>query len=433
MAVWTPKRGVVVIILAGGQGSRLSILSAHRAKPAVPFGGKYRIIDFALSNCVNSGLYDIVVLTQYRPVSLHDHIGTGKPWDLDRSQSIGVRLISPYLGRQGSGWYQGTADAVYQNIDEIQELGAEHVLVLGGDHIYKMDYRPMLMEHLAHDADCTIALQPVPIEDAHRFGLAQTGDDDRITEWLEKPAEPTTNLASMGFYVFRTEALIQRLREDARRDESKRDFGGDVVPHMIASGDRVFAHRFDGYWRDVGTIQSYWDSNMELLAEPPAIDLADRGWLLHTKSKERPPGVITSTGSVTQSMVSHGCHIEGTVERSVLSPGVIVERGAVVRDSIIMFDSVVHRDALLDRVIIDKEAVVNAGAQVGLGDDLTTPNEVQPTRLNTGITLIGKRATVPASARVGRNCRIDPDVGPSDFPTDGVVPSGGTVTRRDAS
>ncbi|MFN8121661.1 MAG: glucose-1-phosphate adenylyltransferase [Thermoleophilia bacterium] len=428
MAVWKPKRkGVVVVILAGGQGERLSILSAHRAKPAVPFAGKYRIIDFALSNCVNSELYDLLVLTQYRPVSLHDHIGTGKPWDLDRSQSIGVRLISPYLGRRGAGWYRGTADAVYQNIQELQELNSEHVMILGGDHIYSMNYREMIDQHIKRNADCTIALQRVPIEEAHRFGLAKTDKTGRITEWLEKPKKPETDLASLGFYIFRTDTLISRLMEDAETEGSKKDFGGDVVPRMIADGDRVFAHRFDGYWRDVGTIQSYFDCNMELLEPEPEMDLSDRGWLIHTKSEERPPGYVGSQAVVRKSLVSHGCRIEGVVERSVLSPGVIVKPGAVVRDSIVMFDSVIESGAVLDHVIVDKEAIIGRDAQIGMGDDMTTPNELEPGRLNTGITLVGKRAVVPAGAHVGRNCRIDPDVQEKDFPKRGRVPTGGTV------
>jgi glucose-1-phosphate adenylyltransferase len=338
-----------------------------------------------------------------------------------------VRLISPYLGRRGAGWYRGTADAVYQNILELQELNSEHVLILGGDHIYSMDYRDMIDQHVRRNADCTIALQRVPIEEAHRFGLARTDRSGRITEWLEKPKKPETNLASLGFYMFRTEALIERLREDAETEGSKKDFGGDVVPRMIADGDRVFAHRFDGYWRDVGTIQSYFDCNMELLEAKPEIDLADRSWLIHTKSEERPPGYVGAEAVVRQSMVSHGCRIDGTVERSVLSPGVIVEPGAVVRDSIIMFDSVIEAGAVLDRVIVDKEAIIGRDAQVGLGDDLTVPNELEPGRLNTGITLVGKRAVVPEGARIGRNCRIDPDVSAQDFPRRGKVPTGGTV------
>ncbi|MFN8110760.1 MAG: sugar phosphate nucleotidyltransferase [Thermoleophilia bacterium] len=428
MAVYKPTRGVIVVILAGGQGERLSILSAHRAKPAVPFAGKYRIIDFALTNCVDSGLYDILVLTQYRPVSLHDHIGTGRPWDLDRTHSVGVRMISPYLGRRGAGWYRGTADAVFQNIEELEELGSEHVVILGGDHIYRMNYSEMVQQHIRRNADCTIALQKVPLEDAHRFGIATQDRGGRITDWHEKPKKPESTLASLGFYVFRTDVLIARLREDAEREGSKRDFGGDVVPRMIASGDRVYGHRFDGYWRDVGTIQSYWDCNMELLDDPPAIDLADRSMLVLTKSEERPPGQIGVDAKVTRSLVSHGCKIHGEVHNSVLSPGVVVGPGAVVRDSIVMFDSIIESGATLDRVIVDKEVIIGQDAKIGVGDDLTIPNEQEPGRLNTGITLVGKRAIIPPGAMVGRNCRIDPDVLPEHFPRRKSVPSGGTVT-----
>ena len=424
MAPWRPAREVIVVILAGGQGERLSILSAQRAKPAVPFAGKYRIIDFALSNCVNSGLYDVLVLTQYRPVSLHDHIGAGKPWDLDRQQSIGVRLISPHLGRRGADWYRGTADAVFQNIAEIEELKSDHVVILGGDHIYKMDYRPMIAQHMRNKADLTVGLQDVPLADASRFGIA-TLEKQRITDWHEKPKHPASTLASMGFYVFRTETLIERLREDAETAGSKRDFGGDIVPRMIRDGAKVFGHPFHGYWRDVGTIQSYWDANMELLHEPPEMDLYDRSWLIHTKSEERAPAHFGSRGRVEQSMVSHGCYVNGYVRNSVLSPGVVVEEGAIVRDSIVMFDTVIGRGAVLDHAIIDKEVIVGPSSYVGFGDDLT-PNATEPQRLTTGITLIGKRAQLPEGVRIGRNCRIDPDVVPEDF--DGLeLASGGTV------
>jgi glucose-1-phosphate adenylyltransferase len=425
----TPRatREVVVVILAGGQGERLSILSAHRAKPAVPYGGKYRIIDFALSNCVNSGLFDILVLTQYRPISLHDHIGTGKPWDLDRQYAVGVRMISPYLGRRGADWYRGTADAVFQNIQELRELRAEHIMVLGGDHIYAMDYRPMVDKHIRSKADVTIGLQNVPAEDTHRFGIAITDRSGRITRWQEKPKKADGTLASMGFYVFRTECLIQRLEEDAELQGSKHDFGGDIVPRMIAEEMRVYGHRFDGYWRDVGTIQSYHDAHMELLAEPPALDLYDRAWPIHTKSEERPPGLVGSGAHVVQSLVSHGCRIHGHVERSVLSPGVLVEEGAIVRDSIVLFDAAIGAGAVVDRTVIDKEVVIGPSAYVGFGDDLT-PNQTEPGRLNTGITIVGKRAQVPYGVRIGRNCRIDPDVDPGDF-TLADLPSGSTVTH----
>lgn len=415
---------VLTIILAGGQGERLSLLSAKRAKPAVPFAGKYRIIDFALSNCVNSGLYDVLVLTQYRPISLHDHIGNGKPWDLDRLHG-GVRLVSPYLGRRDSDWYRGTADAVYQNINELSEWDCDSVLILGGDHIYKMNYRLMLDLHNRKNADVTVGVMRIPIEEAHRFGIVTTDDEGRITEFVEKPPQPKSNFVSMGIYVFKKNMLIDRLIQDAKDKSSHRDFGHDIIPRMINDGDRVFAYEFDSYWRDVGTIQSYWEANMELLQSPPAIDLYERSWIIYTRSEERPPATVTATARVEQSLISHGCQVHGQVIHSVLSPGVIVEEGAVVRDSIIMFDSVIGKNAVIDRAVIDKEVKVGANSIVGYGDD-NIPNKLEPKRLNTGITIVGKRAVLPEGVKIGRNCKIGTDVRPEDFQSDNVK-SGGTV------
>jgi glucose-1-phosphate adenylyltransferase len=416
---------VIALILAGGQGERLSLLSVERAKPAVPFGGKYRIIDFALSNCVHSSIYDVIVLTQYRPISLHDHIGAGKAYDLDRSHGIGVRLISPYLGRKGADWYRGTADAVYQNIAELLEHRPEATLILGGDHIYTMDYRPMLAFHQARKADVTVGVMEVPIEEAHRFGIVTLDRSGRITDWHEKPRRPASNLVSMGIYVFRTDVLIDRLVQDAAVSGSRHDFGHDVVPRMLAEGDRVFGYRFGGYWRDVGTIQSYWEANMELLAELPGLDLWDRRWPIFTKNEARAPSLIDSNGSVEKSLVSAGCRIDGHIQRSVLSPGVIVEEGAIVRDSIVLFDCAIGRNAVVDRAIIDKETIVGANGWVGFGEDLA-PNETEPQRLTSGITLVGKRAVLPDGVRIGRNCRISGGAQPSDFPSLDV-PSGSSI------
>ena len=417
---------VLTIILAGGQGERLSLLSARRAKPAVPFAGKYRIIDFALSNCVNSDLYDVLVLTQYRPLSLHDHIGNGKPWDLDRLHG-GVRLISPYLGRRDSDWYRGTADAVYQNIEELDEWRSDTVLILGGDHIYKMDYRPMLAMHTDKNADVVVGVMRVPIEEAHRFGIVTTDDEGRITEFVEKPPQPKSNFVSMGIYVFKKELLVNRLRQDANNPASKRDFGRDIIPRMIEDGDRVFAYEFDSYWRDVGTVQSFWDANMELLTEPPAVDLYERNWVIYTRSEERPPAIVSPEATVEQSLISNGCQIHGQVIHSVLSPGVVIEEGAIVRDSIIFTDTVVGKNSVLDRVVIDKEVTVGADSVIGTGDD-NTPNKLEPQRLNTGITIIGKRAMLPDGLHVGRNCKIEPEVRPADFITL-EIESGETVSE----
>lgn len=411
---------VFAVILAGGEGERLSILSALRAKPAVPFAGKYRIIDFALSNCVNSDIDNVVVLTQYNPRSLNDHIGAGRPWDLDRSQG-GIRMLQPYIARgRRSDWYRGTADAVLQNMEVIRQAPGDLVLVLAGDHIYKMDYGPFVATHRRHRADVTIAVRRVPLEEAHRFGVLALGASGEVMAWQEKPRQPRSNLASMGIYVFSKGALLHWL------NEARTDFGRDVIPDMIGGGARVYGHRFEGYWQDVGTVESYWRANMDLLAERPGLDLYDRDWLIHTRSEERAPAKILASGSVERSLISHGCLIAGTVERSVLSPGVRLEEGAVVRDSIVMFDTVVRAGAVVDRSIIDKEVLIGPAAVVGEGSDVHVPNEQEPHRLTTGITVVGKRAVVPRGVHVGRNCKIGANVRATDFPAR-HVPSGGSV------
>ncbi len=332
-------RNVAAIILAGGQGERLSVLSAQRAKPAVPFAGKYRIIDFTLSNCVNSGLYRVAVLTQYRPHSLNDHIGIGRPWDLDRMRG-GVRMLQPYLGRKGSDWYKGTADAVYQNLSALADWRSDTLLILSGDHVYKQDYNAMLAFHEERKADVTVAVMQVPMDEAHRFGTLVAAADGRVVGFEEKPPQPQSNLISMGIYVFDRDVLVRRLEEDVRIQGSKRDFGRDIVPRMVEI-DRVFAYPFRGYWRDVGTIQSYWDSNMGLLNEPPDFDLYDTDWVIHTRSEERPPARVTDRGRILRSLISHGSIINGAVEHSVLSPGAFVAEGAIVRDSILFPDCIV--------------------------------------------------------------------------------------------
>ncbi len=415
----------LAVILAGGEGARLSILSSLRAKPAVPFGGKYRIIDFALSNVVNSGGYNVFVLTQYNPRSLNDHIGMGRGWDLDRSTG-GVRLLQPYIAQGRIAiWYRGTADAVLQNLSSIEQAPGDCVLVLAGDHVYKMDYQPFVNFHRRKRADVTVAVRRVPMAEASRMGILAADEQGHVMEWQEKPKQPKSDLASMGIYVFSKRALRRWLTE------SKPDFGSDVIPAMLAGDGRVYAYRFDGYWQDVGTIQSYWEANLELLEEHPALDMYDREWLIHTRSEERAPAKIGRSAQVVRSLVSHGCVIDGTVMNSVLSPGVRVEAGAVVRDSIVMFDSVVRAGAVVDQAILDKEVVVGAGAIVGLGPIPAPPNRLEPGTLTTGITVVGKRAAVPRGARIGRNVRIDPDVRTVDYSTR-VVQSGETVEFREA-
>jgi glucose-1-phosphate adenylyltransferase len=407
------------MVLAGGEGERLSILSSVRAKPAVPFGGKYRIIDFTLSNCVNSEINDVVVLTQYNPRSLNDHIGVGRPWDLDRARG-GVKLLQPYIARgRVAEWYRGTADAVLRNRNVLEHSDAETVLVLAGDHIYKMDYGPFIAAHRRKRADVTIAVRRVPLAEASRMGILALDEADRITEWQEKPKQPKSDLASMGVYAFSRNSLLKWL------DEERVDFGAHVIPAMLDGGARVYGYRFAGYWQDVGTIQSYWEANMALLVDHPELDLYDKDWLIHTRSEERAPAKLGPTAQVHRSLISHGCVIEGTVVNSVLSPGVRVGVGAVVRDSIVMFDSVIGSRAVIDRSILDKEVVVGAGAIIGEGPD-DTPNKAEPSRLNTGITVVGKQSVIPRGARIGRNVRIGGNVRAVDF-AKRVVPAGGSV------
>jgi glucose-1-phosphate adenylyltransferase len=413
----------LAVILAGGEGERLSILSQERAKPAVPFGGKYRIIDFTLSNCVNSDIDDVVVLTQYNPRSLNDHIGLGRPWDLDRSRG-GVKLLQPYIARgRVAEWYRGTADAVLRNLNVLEHYPADTIVVLAGDHIYKMDYQPFVAAHRRRRADVTIAVRQVPLAEASRMGILALDENDRVTEWQEKPKQPKSDLASMGVYVFSKKTLRRWLSED------RVDFGANVIPAMLAADQRVFGYRYSGYWQDVGTIQSFWETNMALLQDNPELDLYDKDWVIHTRSEERAPAKVGPTAQVHRSLISHGCVIAGTVVNSVLSPGVRVDVGAVVRDSIIMFDSVIRSGAVIDRSILDKEVVVGPGAIVGDGPFPDRPNKQEPGRLNTGITVVGKRAVVPRGVRIGRNVRVAADVRASDW-SGRVVRSGESVDIR---
>lgn len=412
------------MIMAGGEGTRLSVLSEKRAKPSVPFAGKFRIIDFTLSNCVNSGIFDVAVLTQYRPHSLNEHIGIGKPWDLDRARG-GVRLLQPYQGRNDQSWYRGTSDAIYQNLSYIIEHRADLVLVLSGDHIYKMDYSAMIADHLRTQADLTVGVMDVPLEQTDRFGIMTTDAADRIVEFTEKPKNRDKGtLASMGIYVFNADVLIRRLSEGSE-DKPRIDFGKNVIPAMIAE-DKVFAYRFSGYWVDVGTIQSYWETSLELLDPDCPFNLYDPNWVIRTRSEERPPVKIGPQAHISRSLVCNGCIIRGVVEHSVLSPGVYVSPGAIVRDSVVMNDTWIGPGAVLDRVIVDKQVVVGAGARLGWGDDFATPNKTQPDKLTTGISVVGKSAHIPPGISIGRNVVINADRDAEDFPG-GDVPSGETI------
>jgi len=410
-------------ILAGGLGSRLCLLSERRAKPAVPFGGKYRIIDFTLSNCVNSGIFDIGVLTQYRPLSLNQHIGTGRPWDLDRNRG-GVHLLQPSLGSVQSDWYQGTADAIYQNLIHLQRRRIEQVLVLSGDHVYKMDYNLLYASHKVGHAAVTVAVTEVPAESISSFGILEADRAGRVTGFQEKPERADSRLASMGVYLFDRDSLVRWLAEDAGMPGSGHDFGKDILPRLVARGEPVHAHRFDDYWQDVGTLDSYYQTNLDFLAPRPPLDLADPDWVIHTQSADRPPVCFERGGMAVRSFVANGCRIAGRVERSMLFPGVTVEAGAVVRDSIVMHDVVVGRGAVLDHAILDKDVRVGDGALLGHGDS-GTPNRACPGHLSSGLLVVGKGARIPKDIRVGRNARIGAFVPERDF--GGDVPAGGVV------
>ncbi|MCB0023760.1 MAG: glucose-1-phosphate adenylyltransferase subunit GlgD [Caldilinea sp.] len=408
------------MIMAGGFSERLSVLTETRAEPAVPFGGKFRLIDFPLSNCVNSGIFNIAVLTQYKPRSLNDHIGIGKPWDLDRAQG-GVRLLQPYQGGPYGDWQKGTADAVRRNLDFVLQQQEEHVLILAGDHIYLMNYQPMLREHVSSGADLTVAVRRVNPHETHRYGIVTLGADDRIVGFQEKPRRARETLASMGIYVFRKDALVETLQS-----HDYLDFGKDVVPALIAQGKDVRAHAFPGYWADVGTVQAYWEANMSLLAEEPALNLYDPDWVVHTRSEERAPAKLGANAQVGGSLISNGCWVEGIVERSVLAPGVRVAEGAVIRDSVILPDTVIESGAVIDRCVVDKRVRIGAGAKVGDGDD-NTANKAMPEVLNTGLTMVGEGSTIPEGLTVGRNVVIHPDSTEKTFGKKKKIASGSDI------
>ncbi len=404
----------LVLLLAGGVGSRLNILVQTRAKPAVPFAGIYRIIDFSLSNIMNSGFSQVGVLTQYKPLSLMQHIGSGEAWDFT-GRTRGVKILPPRTGSQDSDWYKGTADAVRQNIDFIKAHPSKELIILSGDHIYRMDLDDMLHFHRRKGADMTIGMMVVPREQIHQFGAGITNEEGRIVEWEEKPKVARTDLASMGIYVFDTAYLLRML--ETFRDDL--DFGMDIIPKAIA-GDQVFAYPFRGYWRDVGTIQAYWEANMDLLR--PDAPIAPEAWGIRPnpaaecRPADRTPARFAGGCLVQNSLIAAGCRIEGTVVNSVLSPGVQVAKGATVRDSILLHDCVVSEGAVVDLAILDKLVMVGQGAVVGHGDDKQVANRQQPKHLYTGITLIGKEAEVPAGTTIGRNCVVAPYRKGSEYP-----------------
>ena len=415
----------LALILAGGRGTRLDILSAHRAKPSVPFAGQFRLIDFALSNCVNSGLYNIGVLTQYLPLSLNNHIGIGKPWDLDRKIG-GVTILQPFRGKPGkTDWYEGTAHAIYKNISFIRNKAPEEVIILSGDHVYEMDYSKMLAFHRKKGADLTIAAQPVDYKDADRFGILDFQEDKKIVDFVEKPENPPSNLASMGVYIFNSSVLIDVLKKYCTEEDS--DFGHHIIPPMIED-DSVYLYSFDDYWKDVGTLESYWQTNLDLTKPMPDLNLYNEDWKLHTRSAEKPPVKFGKGSCASSSLVSNGSIVNGTVENSVISPGVYIEEGAVVKDSVIFNDTVIRKNTIVEKAIIDKEVEIKANCKIGFGDDMT-PNKDKPDLLYNGLNVIAKRAVIPEGTTIERNCRVFSYVGVENF--DGKqIESGSTITSE---
>ena len=386
------------MLLAGGQGSRLYALTNKIAKPAVTFGGKYRIIDFPLSNCVNSGIDTVGVMTQYQPLILNEYIGNGEPWDLDRAYG-GVHILSPYQAKTGSEWFKGTANAIYQNISFIKRYNPQYVLILSGDHIYKMDYSKMIERHKKTDAACTIAAIKVPIKEASRFGVLNVDADGVIFECEEKPKHPKSDLASMGIYVFSADKLYKYLEEDESDKSSSKDFGKDVLPKMLAAGEKMVSYTFDGYWKDVGTINSLFESNMDLLGDSPNFDLSDASWRIRSRSPIAPPHYIAESGRVVNSIVASGCEIEGTVENSILSNDVIIKKGAVVKNSVIFSESIIDENATVDYSIIDEKVKVSRNAKIGSGryDELK-------------IAVLGRDITVSEGAIVDAGNIIDESI-----------------------
>ena len=393
----------LAMLLAGGQGSRLGILTKNIAKPAVPYGGKYRIIDFPLSNCINSGIETVGVLTQYQPLELNDYIGNGAAWDLDRIYG-GVHILSPYQQIKGTQWYKGTANAIYQNINFIDRYNPEYVAVLSGDHIYKMDYAKMLKFHKEKEAACTIAMLEVPWEEASRFGLMFVNDDGAITEFEEKPKNPRSNKASMGVYIFTWKKLRQYLIDDEAKEGSGNDFGHDVIPAMHEAGERMFAYQFDGYWKDVGTIESLWEANLDLLNPKVDLDLSDNSWKIYSKTADAPPHYISNKAKVENSMISEGCEIEGDIDYSVLFSNVTVEEGATVRYSIVMPGTVVKKGAVVEYAIVAENAVIEGGAHVGESPETIANLE------DWGIAVIGEKVTIGSGAKVAAKAMVDEDL-----------------------
>lgn len=414
---------MIAMLLAGGQGSRLGVLTSDVAKPAVSFGGKYRIIDFPLSNCINSGIDTVGVLTQYQPLVLNSHIGIGIPWDLDRNNG-GVAVLPPYEKSTASEWYSGTANAIYQNLKYMESYNPEYVLILSGDHIYKMDYEAMLDFHKQNNADVTIAAMPVPMEEASRFGIVITDENKRITEFEEKPAQPRSNLASMGIYIFSWPVLRDSLI--AMKEQSNCDFGKHIIPYCHDREQRLFAYEYNDYWKDVGTLGSYWEANMELIDLIPEFNLYEEYWKIYTKQDIIEPQYISGDACVEKSIIGAGAQIYGQVTNSVLSAGVIIEEGAVVKDSILMKGAHIGKNAYIEKTIIAENCVIGEEAQIGVGEE--APSKLNESVYAFGLATIGENSVIPAKVKIGKNTAIKGMTTEEDYPN-GELESGGFIIK----
>jgi len=419
------KKEMIAMLLAGGQGSRLGVLTSNKAKPAVPFGGKYRIIDFAMSNCVNSGVDTVGVLTQYQPLQLNQHIGIGTPWDLDRRIG-GVTILAPHMKTESGDWYMGTADAIYQNVDFIDQYNPEYVLVLGGDHIYKMDYSRMLDFHKQNKCDVSIAALTVPWEEASRFGVINIHEDNRIYEFEEKPPQPKSNFINMGIYIFKWELLRDALERDNKIHPDS-DFGKHVLPMLLAEGKRMYAYPFSGYWKDVGTVDSYWMANMDLIQTVPDFNLYENFDKIYTDSDHQPPLYTGTQAEIKGSIISEGCEVLGKVFNSILGPEVIIDENAVVRDSILMEGCYIGKGTVIERCIVDVECIIGEEAHLGVGENIE--NVHRPKIYDTGITVVGEFSSIPDKVKVGKNCVVFGKTEPADYP-DQVLESGQSIVKK---
>ncbi len=417
------KKEMIAMLLAGGQGSRLGVLTSKMAKPAVAFGGKYRIIDFPLSNCINSGIDTVGVLTQYQPLKLNTHIGIGIAWDLDRNIG-GVTVLPPYEKSENSEWYTGTANAIYQNLEYMENYNPDYVLILSGDHIYKMDYEVMLDFHKASGSEVTIASMPVPIEEAKRFGIVITDENKKIIDFEEKPEHPRSNLASMGIYIFNWKTLKEALI--AKADQPALDFGKHIIPYCHENGVPMYCYEYNGYWKDVGTLNSYWEANMELIDIVPEFNLYEEYWKIYTKSDILPPQYIASNSVVERCIIGEGSEIYGQVYNSVIGCGVVIGEGTVVRDSIIMNQTQIGNNCVIEKAIIDEYTEIGEDTQLG-----TLPekeNETQPNIYNHGIVTIGERSIIPPHVKIGKNAVVSGETTSADYP-DGILDSGKTLIK----